>query len=305
MGQVRPDFFIVGAPRAGTSALHEHLGRHPSVFVSPLKEPQFFGADQHHLGGHRYTLEDYLALFAPADRAMRVGEASTKYLSSRTAAMEIKEFSPSASIIIMLRNPIDVMRSYHAHQVASGFEPIRSFGEALAAEPERHAGRLIPEGPGVLENLYYRDVVDFATHVRRYFDAFGRDRVHVILFDDWRTATQGAYRDVLRFLDVSQDFMTDLDVVNESRRIRNQRLHGLIAEPPPRLKSLAGRLLPPAARGRLRYTLLDMNTRAGAPDPVEPALLRRLEAEFAPKIRELGALIKRDLSAWMSPWVAT
>src|SRR5579864_3973839 len=84
----RPDFFIVGAPKAGTSAMAAQLGQHPEIFMCPVKEPQFFGRDQRHIGGPRRSLSEYLSLFDAAGQSARVGEASTNYLYSATAPEE-------------------------------------------------------------------------------------------------------------------------------------------------------------------------------------------------------------------------
>src|SRR5581483_11570747 len=285
-----PDFFIVGAPKAGTSALFVHLGEHPEICVSSNKEPHFFGRDQHLLGHERRTLEEYLALFGEAEAAVRVGEASTNYLYSRTAADEIKAFSPDASIIVMLRDPVAVMHAYHGSMVAGGFEPIPNFGDALVAETERRAGRSLPNRRGIRESLYYRDLADFEPHLRRFLDVFGADRVRVILFDDWISASEGVYRDTLSFLGVRPDFRPQLGVVNPSKRVRSVRLHNFVLEPPPRAQAVVRALLPDSVRLRLHYRLRSLNVRVAPRKAIDPALLRELRAEFAPKVERLGDL---------------
>lgn len=295
----RPDFFIVGAPKAATSALYFHLRQHPDIFMPALKEPQFFGFDQHHLGHERRTTEEYLQLFGGGDAASarRLGEASTNYLYSRTAAAEIADFSPDASIIVMLRDPVAIMHAYHATQVAGGFETIRDFGEALAAEEERKQGRLLPRRSGIRESLYYRDIADLASHVWRWFDVFGRERVHVIFFDDWVADEALVFGGVLRFLGVDEAFRPSFVPVNENRRVRSARLQNFVLELPAPLTAVAS-ALPAGTRSRWRHGLLRLNTSAAGRDAVDPELLRRLRAEFAPKIDELAALVGRDLSAW-------
>src|SRR5215469_17477012 len=111
----RPSIFIVGAPKCGTTALYTYLKAHPDVFMSPLKEPQFFAEDL--LGNRRNVCnwESYLALFAATGRR-RAGEASAVYLGSPSAATKIKHFSPAAQIVIMLRNPVEVMHAEHGER---------------------------------------------------------------------------------------------------------------------------------------------------------------------------------------------
>src|ERR671927_280038 len=151
----RPDFFIVGAPKCGTTALYVYLKAHPQIFMPFLKEPHFFGRDLSSRYG-RMTLADYLALFAGAKNDQRVGEASSWYLYSRTAAREIKEFS-AADIIVIFRNPIDMMYAQHSQLLFQRQEEIVDFKEALAAESERRQGHRIPRGSQCVESFFYRD----------------------------------------------------------------------------------------------------------------------------------------------------
>lgn len=293
-----PNFFIVGAPKSGTSALFEHLGRHPDVFAPHLKEPMFFGSDLRFLGCRPPTVDEYLALFAGAGNVLRVGEASTSYLYSRLAPTEIREFNPDARIIIMLRDPVAVMHAFHGENVVKGVEPIRDFSAALDAETRRREGHDLPNRRGLREALYYRHIVDYATHVSRYFKTFGRERVRVIFFEDWVAATAQAFEETLAFLEIDPSFAPELGVVNPSRRVRNHRLHDLVTEPPVRLRGAARTALPARVRSALRYELLKLNTRTAAREPIDPALRVRLRAELTPGVEQLAAIVGRDLSAW-------
>ena len=290
----RPDFFIVGAPRSGTSALFEHLGSHPQIFVPRVKEPMVFGADQDFFYDRRMSLDEYITLFADAGDAVRIGEASTTYLYSETAASEIREFNPDARIIIMLRDPVAVMHAQHSISVWKGFEPIRDFATALDAQDQRREQGLPPERPGP----YYRDIVDFVDDVSRYFEVFGRDRVHVIVFEDWIGDVARAYRDTLEFLEVDPTFAPSFRTVNPNRRVRSDRLHDFIREPPATLQHIAHALIPAALRRRVQKKLFELNTRVVSREPLDPAIRVRLIAEFVPEIERLGKLIGRDLSAW-------
>jgi hypothetical protein len=135
----RPDFFIVGAFKSGTTALYEYLRQHPQVFMPFHKEPLFFGDDLTRRYG-RMTLDHYLSLFKEAGEGQRVGEASAWYLYSQCAANEIRGFSADAQIIVMLRNPVDVMHAQHSQLLFNAAEDIPDFGAALEAEPSRRNG---------------------------------------------------------------------------------------------------------------------------------------------------------------------
>ena len=136
----RPDFFIVGAPKCGTTAMNDYLKDHPELFIPARKKLHFFGSDLELRRSRRITTQEYLSYFALARAEKRLGEASVWYLYSQRAAAEIKAFSPAARIIIMLRNPVDMMYSMHSQRLYSGKQDIRDFAEALEVEEERRQG---------------------------------------------------------------------------------------------------------------------------------------------------------------------
>src|SRR6266545_5937438 len=157
----RPDFFIVGAPKCGTTALNDYLKDHPEIFISARKELHFFGSDLVFRGPRRITEQEYLSFFAPARHEKRLGEASVWYLYSQQAAAEIKAFSPAARIIIMLRNPVDMMYSLHSQRLYNGRETISDFAKALATE-EMH-GRKEWDRKGALNavGFSYREAATY------------------------------------------------------------------------------------------------------------------------------------------------
>ncbi|QSQ26757.1 sulfotransferase [Pyxidicoccus parkwayensis] len=278
-----PNFFIVGAPRCGTTSMYGYLQQHPEVFMSPVKEPHYWSSELFPTG-HRATEARYLKLFSGArERHARVGEASPSYLFSREAPGRIRAFAPDARIVVMLRNPVDMVYSLHQRRVLVGNEDLLDFEAALAAEEPRRRGELPARG-----GLYlYREVGAYAEQVRRYFDTFGRERVHVILHEDLREDVAGTFRSTLRFLGLREDAPVDLAVRNESRRLRSPALH---------------RLITPLRRSRLTWglasRLVALNTKPGRLEPMKPALRQQLAAHFAPDVERLGALLGRDLSHW-------
>lgn len=291
-----PDFFIVGAPKCGTTAMYEYLRQHPDIFVPFHKEPLYFGADL----TRRYRAmseQDYQRLFTGAAPGQRIGEASAWYLYSTRAAAEIAAASPDARIVAMFRNPVDVMYAQHSQLLFSEQEDIVDFGEAVAAEEERAAGRRLPPGPIRPENLLYRRMVRFADQLERYLEVFGPDRVHVIVHDDLRADLPGEYRRLLAFLGVDPGFVPDFSPANENKRVRNRWLQRLIWNPP-----LLRPLIPYLRRFRvvhaIRARLLSLNSRRVGRPPMDPALRQRLTDELAPEVERLGRLIGRDLSAW-------
>jgi hypothetical protein len=293
----RPDFFIVGSFKAGTSSLYEYLRAHPQVFMPFHKEPLFFGDDLTRRYG-RMNEDAYLALFREARPGQRIGEASAWYLYSSCAAREIKAFAPEAQIIVMLRNPVDVMYAQHSQLLFNAGEDIADFGEALAAEPARKRGERLPPGPVRVENLLYRESVRFAGQLERYLDTFGRDRVHVIMYDDFSADTAAAYADVLDFLGVDASFRPDFAVANANKRPRFELLQRAIYRPPPALLGAVRWLRRFPVVHAARAAVLRLNSRTGRRPPMDAALRARLTREFEPEVRRLEQLTGRDLAAW-------
>jgi hypothetical protein len=230
----KSDFFIVGAPRSGTTSAMNYLGEHPDIFIPRFSgEPHFFGTDLYHPDYIRDE-QSYLSLFDEAKDEIRIGEKSANYLYSKRAAVKIKEFQPSAKIIIMLRNPVDVIYLMHSQRFYLGYENLADFSAALDAEDDRRRGLRLPKGVGLREawQLLYRDRVKFVEQVQRYLDTFGRENVHINIFDDFVRDTATVYKDTLLFLDVAPDFQNEFRVFNTNWRVRSVAMHKFIKRPP-------------------------------------------------------------------------
>lgn len=297
----KPDFFLVGAPKSGTTAMDAYLGRHPQIFIPPAKELHHFGSDLHFARGAVRDRDAYLSLFGGAGDALRVGESSVWYLYSREAAREIRAFQPEASILIMLRNPVDMLYSQHSQFLYNGNEDIADFAEALAAEDDRREGRRIPKDLILAQGLLYRDTARYAEQVERYLDVFGPERVHVIVFDDFVADTAGCYAEVLRFLGVDDAFRPSFEVVNPNKVVRSRSLRRLADAPSSRWRVLARTLLPARSLRRTVRSILERaNTDHTKRSPLDGDLRCRLQAEFAGEVDRLGKLLGRDLSHWKS-----
>ena len=294
-----PDFFIVGAPKCGTTALYRYLLQHPEVYMPQRKEPHYFCPD---LRSPRYVHDEagYLALFQHSGDAKRVGEASVFYLYSKESAHRIKAFAPDADIIVMLRDPVAMIHSLHNQRLYGGYEDIADFAEAVAAEEDRRAGRRIPRHGTPVQALYYRQVGSYAAQVRRYLDVFGHGRVHVILHDDLVSREPEVYAGVCRFLRIDETHRPNFETVNPSKRIRSSVLRDLFKFSPA-VKKATRRLLPQSIRQELARRFVSWNTRVEVRAPMPAELKRDLYTWFAPDVAELASLINRDLKHWMEP----
>jgi glycosyltransferase involved in cell wall biosynthesis len=286
----KPDFFIVGAPRCGTTALFTYLRSHPEILMSSRKEPHYFAPDVGY-PGRVEGLEDYLKCFAGEKGEKRVGEASTSYLRSNCAAEKIKEFNPTAQIIIMLRDPVETLYSFFSLSV-HGVDGLQARFKAGLEQETRPK----PNGSSFPPPL--RSVVRFAEQVEKYFRVFGRKNVHIIIFDDFKSDAAGVYRETLRFLGVSTDHRPTFQLVNANRNIRSQTFLHLLRYRPPLLRRVARALLPFSTRVGIWGSLLRLNSAQKPRPPMDLELRRQLQKEFEQEVEQLSRLLGRDLTAW-------
>jgi hypothetical protein len=291
----KPNFFIVGAPKCGTTFMFEYLRQHPEIYFPSRKETNFFAPDLFS-SFPRPSAEEYLSYYRDARSETRLGDAFPLYLMSPRAPGEIHAFSPGADIIIMLRNPIDMLYSLHGQLLFVGTEDITDFEKALEAEPDRRRGRCIPPLAPAVERLFYRDYVRYAEQVKRYLDRFGKDHVYIILYDDFREDAEGTYRETLKFLRVTSDFTPHFQVINPHKTARHRTLQRILANR--FLRSLARRILSIEARDALSNLVIRLNTKRGERAEMNPGLRKRLREEFSGEIKRLGLLLDRDLSYW-------
>jgi hypothetical protein len=215
------------------------LRQHPQIFMPELKEPQFLASDalpRPELSDklpretkRPHTLEDYLALFDDARPGQRVGESSTFYLFSHTAAARIAELQPQARIIAILREPVSFLRSLHVTFLLIAYETERNLQKAMSLEAARREGKHIPRHSARPQLLQYSDHVRYVEQLRRYEDRFGPEHVLVLIFDDLWGDTNGTIRRVLQFLEVDDDYPIKRVNTNVTKRaVRSPRLRDVL-----------------------------------------------------------------------------
>ena len=232
-----PNFFLVGAPKCGTTALYEYLRPHPHVFMPELKEPHFFARD---LGTYPRikTLDAYAQLFAGSTgRHLAVGEASVYYLRSTVAIPAIREFNPAAKIIAMFRNPVDMVYSLHSQLLHVSEEIVEDFETAWRLQERRARGLDLP--PAIRSPLLvqYAEVGRFGTQAQRVLSAFPADQVKLLLFDDFAASPQRVYDEVIAFLGIPHDGRREFPRINENKRSRVSWLRRFYRKPPPALRA--------------------------------------------------------------------
>jgi Sulfotransferase domain len=297
----KPNFFIVGAPKCGTTALYEYLRSHPNIFMAAIKEPHFFAQD---LGGYPRikTPEDYTALFAGATADhLRVGEASVYYLRSTTAIGNIHQFNPEAKLIAMFRNPVDMVYALHSQLLFVGEEVVGDFERAWRLQERRSKGLDLPPNSRGAFLLQYEQFGRFGTQVQRLLSIFQANQVKLILHDDLAADVGKVYDEVIAFLEIPHDGRTSFPRINESKRTRLEWLRTLSRKPPPMLRTAVRRLKRAVGGSGITAVankLVELNTIREPRAPLSPELRRELVETFREEVLLLSRLMNRDLSHW-------
>lgn len=302
-----PDFFIVGHAKSGTSALYEMLRRHPQIFMPEGKEPWFLASDMRPrfapplAGPPIDTLAQYLALFAAAAPHQRVGEASSSYLWSRTAAQAIAELAPGARIIAILREPASFLHSLHLQFLRTHVESQRSLRKALALERTRAQGRRIPRRSHRPQLLQYSQHVRYVEQLRRYHAHFAAEQVKVLIYEEFRRDNEGTVRELLRFLEVDPDVPIEVVNANPTVGMRSQNLDELVHSVSVgrgRLSRAVKGVLKGATPQGLRRRALRFTQRRlvhGDAPPRDEELMQQLRHRFRGEVEALSGYLGRDL----------
>ena len=301
---VHPNFFLVGAARAGTTSLWQYLRAHPDIYMPAAlhgKEPSFFCDLTPPWARQHRTLDAYLALFQGAGRRRRIGDASTNYLVSPESPRRIAEQFPDAKILVILRNPAD--RAYSLYRLLCywGLETATPFEKALALEEKRFRDDGFRRKWELLSQAFFYCRSGFySEQIQRYFDAFPRHQVHVLLYDDLKHAALETVQNVYRFLEVDPEFEPELGVHNQSNYPLSVRLQSLIAS------RWHAHPLRPSQPVRRRDTLhfpvlFGINTLLGQyrKERLRPETRRALIERFRPDIAKTAVLIGRNLDGWL------
>lgn len=299
--QRKPNFFIVGAPKCGTTALHTYLGLHPDIFVSEPKEPNYFGSLVESFAKSDVQYVKYC--YSNWGKEKMAGEATPLYLACPEAAKRIHGFNAEAKIIIMLRNPVEMMYSLHSEFSFTGSEE-EFFFEALKLEENRLQGISVKTNSKLPYKLAYKKMASFPDQVQRYLSLFGQENVLVLLQEDMHVNTATVYKQALEFLGVDPNFSPDFPRVNANKNIRSKFIRKQLMHPPEWLRAF-GRLLIPsqetqhAIRHKMRILNKRINSTVVSRKPIPIELYNQLLAEKLPEIDALSKLLDRDLSHWL------
>jgi hypothetical protein len=301
------DFFVVGGPRCGTTSLCRYLSKHPAICFSRPKETHYFARLPADWTPERLG-RDYLDRYFPHRQAGHrlLGEGSVSYLYAPEVLERILRLNPEARMIALVRNPLDMLPSYHLRMLYILAEDVEDFSEAWKLQEARMRGERVPQTCPDARLLCYRDIASFGAQVERLYRVAGRERSMVLVFDDFASDPLGVYRRVLDFLGVEYDGRTDFSAKLPSRRYRYRFIQRLLWSPPKAVRGVledallrAKQKKRPGKRSLLKR-LARWNSVDANPAPLPPELRAELRSVLADDVARLGDLLGRDLSHWLA-----
>lgn len=288
-----PNFFVVGAPKAGTTFLFELLKGHPDVFVPRVKEPHFFSTYP------AITFDEYRGLYARAQGFPIIADFSPFYLSDPSAHQRIREVSPDARIIILLRDPVARAHSHYLMYRRTGTEPEASFLKALQRYFES-PGRGDESCRDWKSSREYVEAGMYCDQLSRYLEAFGQRQVQVLLLDDLTSRPRETILQVAQHLGIASDPLLAKDFSGGRNSFRTPRFYGLyrlLKES--RLKMKVMDYLP----GGLQRWLRESPVLYGGSKPsLDPEARRYLQEIYDPNIRQLEQILGRSIPELRKSW---
>lgn len=304
-----PNFIVIGAGKSGTTTLYEWLKAHPEVFMSKVKETNFFALegnkinktcnkedDPDQLRHYPWSVTDrasYENLFSQAQKGQAKGEVSPMYLYSDRAPKAIKEANPRVKLIAILRQPVERLHSRFSHLVRESREPAKDYSEVFDQNSIWwRRDDLVREG------LY-------GTYIKRYFELFSPEQIRIYLYEDLKNRPHELIKDLYKFIGVDQHFSPDLDMqFNPSGRVKNGAIDKLIGQNSmikSTLNSVAPVLLNKIRDShQIRKWLLNWRKKNLEKIPLSNRLKRKMiDRIYRNEILTLETLIQRDLSHWM------
>jgi hypothetical protein len=301
----RPDFYIIGAPKAGSTALHEALTLHPELYMSRVKEPKFFlcdggpprlrgPGDAHSAREWVWKQPDYERLFAGAPPGTLTGESTPFYLWSPDAQRRIAAATPDAKLIAVIRNPVDRAYSNWTHLWCDGLEPEPDFLTACGLEEHRAAEGWAPF-------WRYQDLGRYGAQLQHLLTQFPAGQVHVLRYRELVDAPGATLNRICRFLGVSEGRVGAVPSSNVSHWVEPGRINGLLQRAV-RAGAAAGAHAPPGLWRVARVPLVAALHRGRGHRPgLERERRQVLVERFRADLARLADLTGRSYDDWLSP----
>ena len=279
------DFFLVGAPKAGTTSIYSYFKKNPGIFVPQVKEPHYFSCPEVKKTYYKVDFVDskneYESLFEGAKNAQKTGDFSTSYLYEQQAPYRIKETCPNANIIVMLRDPVERAISHYLMDVRDGYQE-RPLIECIRGQKE-----------GV--KLYYKEYVEkgmYYKQIKRFKSIFEEEKVGVWLFRELKKDTKEVVREMFKFVGSKASYdIENFTKKNQYKKINSETVKKVLNT---RLAKNISSFIPSNIKKRAKRALISTD---------KPKLYEaryKLSEIYRDEVNNVQKLIKKDISHWLS-----
>ena len=296
MASLRPTFFIIGAPKCGTTSLHHYLSTHSQITMSVPKEPHYFSTDI--INGGIRDEEEYLDCFSHGDKkTIAIGESSTLYLYSKVAVQKIYDYDKKSKFIVMVRNPIEIAQSFHQVALKVFGETETNFQKAWLLEQNRKVGQKIPKGCIDRQLILYGNIAKIGRQIERLISYISAENIHFIIYDDFKNFTKHEYIKVLKFLKVNSELPMNFPSHNKSRKIKNETITKWT-----NYASFLKQKLRVKTRFNVANRIHKVNVTDQPLDKLPKNFLLKMDKFFEYDISLISQFVKKDLSNWRVPY---
>ncbi|NNF02595.1 MAG: hypothetical protein HKN22_07905 [Bacteroidia bacterium] len=284
-----PDFFIIGAAKAGTTALHEFLDIHPQVYMSAIKEPNFFSNSEIQAQGLYYKTNNvsernaYRNLWTNAAPSQLKGESSVSYIYYQNTATNIHNAVPNAKIIAILRDPVD--RAVSHYNMDRNLGLVKADMQSIFRDPEKFS----------LHYQQYFLLGNYFEQLERYYNTFTSTQIHICFYDQLKTQEETLINDLCTFLEIDPHLANEkIERTNITSSPKNKLLKDLYSSQ--KIRTAVKTVIPEGVRKLIQDKLFEKNSVS----EIDPDFKSTLKNYFSKDIVKLESLLNKDLRTWLN-----
>ena len=293
------NLFILGAPKCGTTALYEILKKHDDIYFPEFKEPHFFADDLGLYQAHK-TKEEFFSIYDGRGQEKIIGDASIFHLFSSVGAENINNYNSTAKYIVMLRDPVVAVPSYHSQLVYTQDESIKNCERAWDLSAERSRNKNVPIFCKSNKVLDYKSMFAYGTQIEKLYGIIDRSRILIIFNDEMVDQYDALMKKISHFLEVKENKIKN-KLVNPNQKNRIDYISKFLRHPPPPVKKVK-RLIMGRGRNKIYDWIIEVNTKSVRREAESNVFLKKIFDHYLTEIEKLEHLSGVNLEGWKSVW---
>ena len=298
--EIKSNLFLIGAAKSGTTSLANYLNEHPDIFISDPKEPNYFAEELPDSYREIRDYPSYKSLFENAGDFKIIGEASTMYLPYTNSIERIIRYNENALFLVVIRNPIEMARSWHSHKLYYRNENIEDFEQAWMLQKKRESGLNIPRKCSVPFHLQYKEFCSVGTQLMNVLKLIERDRIHIILHDDLKKDPKSTMSEIFDFLELDRFKKDSFEKHNQNKQAKSKFLQNIVTRISPETSKTIKHLKNKMGLNNISPIkfLIKKNTIKTERTPLSTEFHRIISSAFESEIQLIEKITSRNLNHW-------